>query len=494
MPVYHGIILTDVLVYHKVKPLGAYRIADQLRKQGYEILVIDWISRISQQQLQALLDLFVSEHTLFLGWSNSLFFPDWTPPGQKKIELTYIHAINDYARSLNPNLVVMVGGASSNRVSEQANLQQCNFGVDYVIHGFADQVIVDLIYNIKHHLPLPVNVNRPSFIPVIDYDIKGETFDFHNSVHHWHDHDMVSPGECLPLEIARGCVFRCKFCAYPLLGKDAKDDAYIRKENNVLAEIMSNHERFGTKTYFVVDDTFNERTDKIRLLLNVRDRSKLDLNFVGYNRLDLIARRPEQLPMLRDLNFNGFFFGIESMNHASAKAIGKGLSPQEIKDTLHRVRSEFQDKVGILAGFILGLPHENEDTLQEWMPWLESHDCPIDAVSLSVLAFAETGHTKSIFAQDPSRYGYRFDHAGWANDHWNQARCNELQKLHEDRMFQSGRQKISCFRAVGLLKFGFTYSELIRTPAKDGPYQDLDSVTDRFVDTYVTRLFGLASA
>ena len=46
-------------------------------------------------------------------------------------------------------------------------------------------------------------------------------------------------------------------------------------------------------------------------MLRVRDRSKLDLSFFGYNRLDLIARKHDQLDLLKDLNFKGMFFGIE---------------------------------------------------------------------------------------------------------------------------------------------------------------------------------------
>lgn len=41
--------------------------------------------------------------------------------------------------------------------------------------------------------------------------------------HVWHPRDCVQPGEALPLEMARGCIFKCKFCRYPFIGKSKND-------------------------------------------------------------------------------------------------------------------------------------------------------------------------------------------------------------------------------------------------------------------------------
>jgi radical SAM superfamily enzyme YgiQ (UPF0313 family) len=37
----------------------------------------------------------------------------------------------------------------------------------------------------------------------------------------------VGGAKVLPIEIARGCIFKCKFCSYPLNGKQNLDFRYF---------------------------------------------------------------------------------------------------------------------------------------------------------------------------------------------------------------------------------------------------------------------------
>jgi radical SAM superfamily enzyme YgiQ (UPF0313 family) len=46
----------------------------------------------------------------------------------------------------------------------------------------------------------------------------------------------VLHGETLPIELARGCIFKCKFCSYPLLGK--KKGTYLRDFSQVKDEMI----------------------------------------------------------------------------------------------------------------------------------------------------------------------------------------------------------------------------------------------------------------
>jgi hypothetical protein len=71
----------------------------------------------------------------------------------------------------------------------------------------------------------------------------------------------VLPGEALPLDISRGCIFACRFCNYPHLGKSKTD--YIRGMEYVKEELIYNYENFGTTNYMILDDTFNETLVKM---------------------------------------------------------------------------------------------------------------------------------------------------------------------------------------------------------------------------------------
>ena len=72
----HGVILTDVASKYGIKPLGAYSISNILRKNGYDILVINLYSKLEKWQLVNLLNKFITSETLFFGYSSS-FFSTW---------------------------------------------------------------------------------------------------------------------------------------------------------------------------------------------------------------------------------------------------------------------------------------------------------------------------------------------------------------------------------------------------------------------------------
>ena len=44
------------------------------------------------------------------------------------------------------------------------------------------------------------------------------------------------------------------------------------------------------------------------MMARIRDRSKIDLNFVGFIRMDLVNRFPEQIKLLADMNMNSQYY------------------------------------------------------------------------------------------------------------------------------------------------------------------------------------------
>jgi radical SAM superfamily enzyme YgiQ (UPF0313 family) len=492
MKKYHGIIFTDSIGFGTgLRPLGAYCIANELRSHGYNILVINYLHKIDFILVLKLLEKFISEDTLFLGYSTSLFPSTFSKDGFLPIPIENFQSINTRAKAINPKLKIIFGGANSKRLTGYNLGKKDSLGVDYVMHGYSEQMIIDFVKNLENNLPQ--NTSKSIYgLGEIEYDHTGKLFNFQQSKHTWVEEDLIGTTEALPLEVARGCIFKCKFCAYPLLGKNPKDNSYIKLEENLREEIIENYQKFKTTTYFIVDDTFNERTDKIEMMLRIRDSVKLDLNFVGYNRLDLISRRPEQLGLLKQLNFDGMFFGIESMNYESAKSIGKGLRPEEIKDTLYRIKSEFPS-CSITGGFIIGLPHETRETLDQWMPWVIDRNAPIDSISVVGLGLSNSTHTQSEFASNPEKYGYiPIDpYGGWKSNTWTSLECQTMaDKITQDAI-DSGRSKVPVFMAVNMLKLDYNFEYLKNLPMKDLSTNDMRHRMRNFVSLYVQKLLSM---
>lgn len=485
---YRAIIFT-VSTPYGIRPLGPYTLAHQLRINGYETLVVDFITFINQHELCDIIKKYVSDETIFLGFSSTFVNSE----NESLLRNLYQH-LGDLAKTINPGIKIILGGALSKAFVQDATKNKNNLGIDYVFHGYSEHMLLkfveDEINKKQHKFTMGI-----SGIKEIDYDYKGLNFQFHTSSHRWHATDFIVKHESLPLEVARGCIFKCKFCAYPLLGKDPKDDSYLRMEDNIYNEIIENHERFGTTRYFIIDDTFNERTDKIEMMLRIRDRSKINLSFVGYNRLDLIARKPNQIKLLKDLNFDGLFFGIETLNYQSAKTIGKGIRPEEAKHTLFKIKSEFPS-CSIFAGFIIGLPFETRETFKEWSNWLLSQESPIDSVDANRLSLTMNGHTVSEFFRHPEKYGYKRrpdNPLAWENDHWNYDECHEIAKKLMDDLSKAGKQKVHPFLATGLTKYGYDYNKLVSTNLNYLDKVDINHKNKNFLKNYADNLLKYES-
>ncbi len=490
---YHGIILTEAANPIRIKTLGAYTIANVLREQGLNILVIDMFSQVEENKLYALLEKSISAETLFVGYSGSLFLT-LSPDGHENLfpgGQALFQRINAKIKSLNANTKILFGGSPANRIWATIVEQQQSLGLDYVFFGYSDHMIRDFVERLRANRVQQVS-KRAHGVGLIDYDSRGDLYPFRNNNHRWHDHDFVLPGEALPLEVARGCIFKCKFCSFPLLGKHKQDDSYTRLEENILGEVLDNHARWGTTTYFVVDDTFNERTSKLEMLARVRDRSKIDLNFSGFLRLDLVARLPGQLELLVDLNFRGLYFGIESLNYESAKSIGKSIQPSEVKDWLYKIHESFDYNTMIQAGFIVGLPHETEDTFREWAEWAISDQSPINLNDFSALYLSSSSHSESEFLRNPEQYGYRYvggvRNSKWVNDHWDWQRCHRLAKEYESRAFNSGRSRVGSLVAPGLVKLGYDFNKLSSYSLRDLFAGELQYKIARYRNDYFNRL------
>lgn len=73
----------DVLIFTgtyagMAKSAGAFRIATELRKQGYTVQVVDMFLHLSQKSVDRILQIirkFVGPNTLWVGFSSTFFMP-----------------------------------------------------------------------------------------------------------------------------------------------------------------------------------------------------------------------------------------------------------------------------------------------------------------------------------------------------------------------------------------------------------------------------------
>lgn len=362
---------------------GPYRIATEMRKNGWQVSVIDFMMEFSNQEILDILKYKkLNGYTNWVGFSSTFLLPRDTDPFGIR---TAIRENTETSSSI---------GLYLDEAQELIN-QIRNLGFKVFIGG----------------TKLKFDLEGVRWIKGTAEDKLFDSFDFTNSVIEYTKNDLIFEGEHLPLEIARGCIFKCSFCSYDLNGKRLWD--FCKSPTVIKNEMISNFDKFGTTGYMFSDDTYNDSSEKVEELLKMYKTLPFDLEFSAYARFDLMLSKPETIPMLIESGMKSVFFGIETFNHDSGKAIGKGMDPEKIKSGLIDLKKEYPELL-ISTGFIAGLPYDTEDSLKDTVKWLESS--PVDSYSFQVLSLGKN----SEFGKNKEKFGYKIDNNGqWYTDKLN---------------------------------------------------------------------------
>lgn len=468
---YDAVIFTDMNTkFWHSKPLGAYRVATELRKNGFGTKVLDyfgnWIN--DPESLFAMLDLIVDDRTLFLGFSGVFFTPnkqagseiirrwqDYEDMGELTtwpLPLETMQGLFAQIRARWPNIKLIYGGTSSDR-----KMKDLTADMDFIVKGLADTTVIQLAKHLRDGMPLKY-MPSGGRAKVIDHDTAARGFDFRHSLVEYVPQDHIVPGEVLTLETSRGCLFKCSFCGYPLIGRKKGDPDYHKTVQSIAHELRKNWQEYGVDTYMFVDETFNETTSKIENVLRARDLAGIDLKFGCYLRVDLLARYPEQLSLLKQLGLVSAFMGIESFYKPSAMAIGKSVHPEKVKSMLFKMKQSIPG-IKLIGGLIIGLPHDTPETLETWVPWVISQDCPIDMPRFNPLY---VDGTNSDIMKNPADYGYTLYHdegSGklmWRNQWWNQTQAREYALAAMEKCWDTGRIRLATWDLLGMHNYGYS--------------------------------------
>lgn len=399
-----------------LRTLGTYRIASEVRVRGFKCQVIEMMSVFTISELEQICRKFINNETLIVGFSTSF----WT--SKATIENTTlserVKAIIDCAKQLSPNVKIIMGGPNSLDFLEKTKIQ-----IDAIMTGYGEHAFINYFESIINKKPLFPD----SFfgkIPTYSFVEKSPVFDFTESQTYYDKSDCLFHGEPVTLEVGRGCIFKCKFCSYPLTGKKKLD--HIKNPEIIRGELIRNYKNFGIDKYIISDDTFNDSNEKLDMLHAIFTNLPFKVNFSAYLRLDLLNAHRQQIPKLKEMGLTGCFFGVETFHEQAARTIGKGIVHKVAKDLLYDLKTKhWGNDVKIAIGLITGLPHETHDSYQETYNWIDDDDyCLIESIGVTPLKLLNPklnfSTWKSEFELDPEKYGYEWkspiDPYHWINN------------------------------------------------------------------------------
>lgn len=371
---------------------GAYRLATVLRKENWDIEVIDFFYLWEIHQLKELIKSRAKDGKLkWIGFSAT-----WINYSSEKVQ----NMMMDFLQWIKENykdIVTIAGGQNPSTHFPMYN------NIDYIINGFGEIATVEVLKYIygngtkikgiprKNGWYVDANSFYPAW-PISDLSVEYEARDF------------IHQGETLALEFSRGCKFACAFCNFPVLG--VKEDT-TRDLTNLKTELQKNYDQYGITNYQVADETLNDRDEKLIKIGKVLKELTFEPNFNAFIRGDILFSRPQQLEYLADARVWGHYYGIETMNHETGKIIGKGLHPDKIKKGLLETEEYFMKHLGLFRGtcsLIYGLPRETKESILDALQWFNTHWHRQNIIAFP-LNISLTGK-KSKLDENYEKYGY----------------------------------------------------------------------------------------
>jgi len=441
------------------RALGPYQLGSWLRHNGYVVKVIDFCNRLTTEQLVTITEKYIEPQTLTIGVSGTFWKNENWPPksGYEYNEPVWVNAARTIIEDKHPNLKWTMGGA-------QTYLDKTNRWEKFT--GHAEDIFLDWLDHIGNNL----NIRRHKF------DIKDAFQTFQND-------DHITSHEVIPIELGRGCKFKCKFCAYDLIGKTS--GTYLRDCQSVKHQILHHHEQWGTTRFIYVDDTVNENKEKVKVLADIAQSLPFKVEWIGYIRADLISAKPETEQMLIDSGLKAAFFGIESFEEKSSNLVGKGWSGKHSKDWLLQKRKNWGTNLTWQLGLITGIPGQTPDQLLKDTQWLIDND--MHNWSYFPL-WLEPGFYKSEFSINSEKYGFKFPDKSrpwyWENNDWTFDIAlevyNEVTELSKDKM-RLGSWAIGRYASLG-----YQFEELMNPHEVDLPWQEIKIKDKEFVNNYIS--------
>lgn len=378
-------------IMHIIRSPGVYRIASDMRKFGLKVKTIDFLFSFSEKEIEEIILKFVSKETKIIGFSTTFF--NTTRYFNNDENIAKCKLIVKTIKKHYSQCKIIAGGANVIHFSADLN-------IDKIFTGYAEEELRKYIYDCGI-------INQ--------YD----SYDFQHSSTIIHHDDTWLEYEYGSIESARGCIFKCKFCSYPLNGKKKFD--FIKSEESIIEELETNFNNYKMDSYFLSDETLNDSVYKLEKIRSAISKLSFKPKFSGYLRADLLKRYPEQIQLLKDIGLIGGFFGIETLNLQSSKLIGKRNDKDKIINFLNSLKNyeNFGKDFCISVGVIVGLPYETEKSFSDMLDWVRDPSNLVDKYHVAPLQISNpilTKDFKSEFENNSEKYGFVWENN--SNDEW----------------------------------------------------------------------------
>ena len=327
-------------------PLGVTYVAAAFQAAGAEVKILDYIvSNYTKENLQKQLE---------------SFRPDAV--GATSVTMNFYEAqkILRDVKNYDPEIITMMGGPHVSFTATDTLMQYPE--IDLIAIGEAEDTIAELT---------PVLKQKSKW-----RDIRGIAYRHDDEIIITGKRDFITDIDRIPsparyllpisryralgfpvsLITGRGCPYSCIFC----LGRKMVGSKVRKRKSNLVLDEIEEIIGYGFERINIADDLFTADKERVReICTGIKERS-LKFPWSAFARVDTVNQ--EIFDLMAEAGCDSVSFGVETGNPEMLKRIRKGIKLEQVEAAVKMCQ-----KAGMIAheSFIIGLPGETKDTLEE---------------------------------------------------------------------------------------------------------------------------------
>ena len=379
-------------------PLGLAYLASALSETGIEVKILDLVVHpYSRTVLQSLLEQFQPQLV-----------------GLTAVTMTFDNAmgvIRDI-KHINPNIVTVMGGPHVTFCARKTLNDHPE--LDILVLGEGERTIVDLCRAVDAGSDLA--------------RVNGIVYRQHSEICDTAPRDPIENLDELPdpdrgllplgryralgmpisLTTSRGCPFKCIFC----VGRKMVGSRVRYRSPDKIVDEMEYLASLNFHQINIADDLFTANRKHCLAVCDEILNRRLEVKWTSFARVDTVSE--EILAKMKAAGCSAVSFGVESGNRQILKTIKKGITRQQVVAAVNMCR-----RTGVTphASFILGLPGETPQTIQETIDFGEQ----LKELGLSYGFHLLAPFPGTEIRENSEQYGIKILTDDWSQYHANRA-------------------------------------------------------------------------
>lgn len=347
-------------------PSGLGYLAAVLRKEGYEVAVIDVAAhRLKKDELIEE----IKKHNF-----------DVFAVGGLITIFNYLKWLTNEVRKINPNVLIISGGSA---VSSIPNLFLKRTGIDVGLLYESELTIIELLKAVNNKTdistipgisfrdknggiivnPLRERIDNLDSIPFPAYDL------FPMDIYLKHPLQMgllnLSKGrKAIGIVSTRGCPWKCTFCH-----RNFGNTYRTRSPENVVAEMEMLYKTYGITFFDFKDETLTVNKKHTEALCDLLIQKGYDFKWQGMTRADLVTK--DLLIKMKKAGCIYINFGLESGSQRMLDAVDKKIKVEIMEQSIKWVK---EIGLELTKSFMIGIPGETKETVQETIDFCKKLD------------------------------------------------------------------------------------------------------------------------